>query len=176
MPGRRSNVTYFRKLNPGDPGLPYSITCWLLLLFFKEREQAGVPSLWEQGLRKSFQLLISVTQIVFFGVISTNMLKQIAGRVSTSCALTISSSCVPIYFLITICYGPMLNDFCHYFLWQLGQTMIAKENYFMEVKVSVPKGRARPMGTWRAAQGTRCSQAYSSDKPGTYPHSSVQSF
>lgn len=45
MSGRRSNVTYFRKLNPGDPGLPYSITCWLLLLFFKEGEQAGVPSL-----------------------------------------------------------------------------------------------------------------------------------
>lgn len=46
--------------------------------------------------------------------------------------------------------------------------MIAGENYFMEMEITVPKGR-----TWRAAQGTRCSQAH---RPGTYPHSSRTKF
>lgn len=63
-----------------------------------------------------FQLLISVTQIVVFGIIFTNTVEHIAWRVSISCVLSLSISCVPVCFLVNITYGPMLNDFCFYFL------------------------------------------------------------
>ena len=63
-----------------------------------------------------FQLLISVTQIVVFGIIFTDTVKHVAWRLSTSCVLSLSISCVPVYFLINVRYGPMLNDFCLNFL------------------------------------------------------------
>lgn len=54
--------------------------------------------------------------------------------------------------------------------------MIANEYYFMEMEITVPKGRARPVRTCHAAQGMRCSQARGSDRPGTYPHLSSTKF
>lgn len=103
--GRRSNVTYFGKLDPGDLGLLYSSTCWVLLLVLKEGEILQCHPCDRKSWH--FQLLVIFVHFIF-----TNLITHSAQRHSMSCVPSLSVSCVPVYFLI---HGPVLNDFCFYF-------------------------------------------------------------
>lgn len=73
VPGGRSNVTYFGKLDPGDLGLLYSRTCWVLLLVLKEGEILQCHPCDRKSWH--FQLLV-----IFIHFIFTNLVTHSAWR------------------------------------------------------------------------------------------------
>lgn len=136
VPGGRSNVTYFGKLDPGDLGLLYSRTCWVLLLVLKEGEILQ-PSLWQEKLA-----LPAACYIYTF--IFTNLITQCMETFYVLCPQPLCILCSNLFF----------NTWPHvkWLLLLFSMMIRAKdENYFMEMEITGPKGRARPVRAWHTA-------------------------